>query len=217
VKLIFTGLIEELGAVNRLERGSAWGKITLAAHRVLEGLKIGDSVAINGVCLTATRIGGGEFSADVMAETLKRTNLGDFKPGDPVNLERALTLENRLGGHLVQGHVDGTGRLVRDETLGIARLLTIRAPEELLAFIVAKGSIAIDGISLTVVEVAGDSFQVSLIPHTAAQTTLGHKTAGAVVNLETDILGRYVYKFVTAGVAPASSRLSAEFLAANGF
>lgn len=201
-----------------MERGTHWGKITIAASAVLADTKIGDSIAINGVCLTVTRVDAAQFSADVMAETLTRTNLGAFVPGDKVNLERALRPMDRMGGHIVQGHVDGTGVIIRDETAGIARLISIRASKDLLTFIVEKGSVAVDGISLTVTIVGSDHFQVSLIPHTAVMTTLGYKHTGQTVNLETDILGRYVYRLTAAfRETPAEQRVDGGFLAENGF
>lgn len=218
---MFTGLIEELGTVKALTQASQSGKLTITCHKVLEGAKLGDSIAVNGVCLTAVRIGNGEFDADVMAETLNRSSLGILKPGSQVNLERALTLSSRLGGHLVQGHIDGVGSIGDIRQVGIAHIYRIKSPRELMKYIVPKGSIAIDGISLTVVDIEADSFSVSIIPHTGQATTLGFKKPGERVNLETDILGRYVERLLGLAEPKDMSALGAgmtiDFLRENGF
>lgn len=214
---MFTGIIEELGTVLELKRGSNSSQISIQADRVLDDVKLGDSIAINGVCLTVTGFDRHRFSADMMAETLARTNLGDLSSGHKVNLERASRLGDRMGGHLVQGHVDGIGRLAEEQVVDIARVLRIQAPSEVLKYTVAKGSIAIDGISLTVVAVFPDSFTVSIIPHTAAMTTLGFKKPGATVNLEADIIGRYVERLLKWKQKENGSQLSAGFLAEHGF
>lgn len=214
---MFTGIIEELGTVLELKRGSNSSQISIQADRVLEDVKLGDSIAINGVCLTVTGFDRHRFSADMMAETLARTNLGDLSSGHKVNLERASRLGDRMGGHLVQGHVDGIGRLAEEQVVDIARVLRIQAPSEVLKYTVAKGSIAIDGISLTLVAVFPDSFTVSIIPHTAAMTTLGFKKPGATVNLEADIIGRYVERLLKWKQNENGSPLSTGFLAEHGF
>lgn len=214
---MFTGIIEELGTVLELKRGSNSSQISIQADRVLDDVKLGDSIAINGVCLTVTGFDRHRFSADMMAETLARTNLGDLSSGHKVNLERASRLGDRMGGHLVQGHVDGIGRLAEEQVVDIARVLRIQAPSEVLKYTVAKGSIAIDGISLTVVALFPDSFTVSIIPHTAAMTTLGFKKPGATVNLEADIIGRYVERLLKWKQNENGSQLSAGFLAEHGF
>lgn len=214
---MFTGIIEELGTVLELKRGSNSSQISIQADRVLEDVKLGDSIAINGVCLTVTGFDRHRFSADMMAETLARTNLGDLSSGHKVNLERASRLGDRMGGHLVQGHVDGIGRLAEEQRVDIARVLRIQAPSEVLKYTVAKGSIAIDGISLTLVAVFPDSFTVSIIPHTAAMTTLGFKKPGATVNLEADIIGRYVERLLKWKQNENGSPLSTGFLAEHGF
>ncbi len=183
----------------------------------MEDVKLGDSIAINGVCLTVTWFDREHFEADMMAETLAKTNLNDLGSGQRVNLERAVRLADRMGGHLVQGHVDGVGKIVEQQNIGIARLLRVSATEELLNYLVAKGSVAIDGISLTVVEVLADSFTVSLIPHTASMTTLGFKKPGDTVNLETDIIGRYIEKLLKRSEGTKKSSLTSEFLAEHGF
>lgn len=217
VSVIFTGIIEELGTINRIERGSNSSRINVRAEKVLGDVRIGDSIAINGVCLTVTEFSQEHFTADVMAETLEKTNLRTLQSGQRVNLERAVRLGDRMGGHLVQGHVDGVGTIVEQQKLDIATLFRVKAPEEVMAYVVKKGSIAIDGISLTVVDAAADSFTVSLIPHTAAMTTLGFKKPGDTVNLESDIIGRYVEKLMGSKKDPKESNLSLSFLAENGF
>lgn len=214
---MFTGIVEELGTVLALKQGSNSSQISINAHKVLGDVKLGDSIAINGVCLTVTSFGRDYFSADIMAETLAKTNLRELGNGHRVNLERAARLGDRMGGHLVQGHIDGVGTIVEEQVVDIARVLRFRAPEEILKYTVAKGSIAIDGISLTVVDVYPDSFTVSIIPHTAALTTLGFKKPGATVNLEADIIGRYVERLLKWKGGQSSSRLSSDFLAEHGF
>ncbi len=183
---MFTGLIEELGSL-RARDGS---RFTFAAHAVTVDAKVGDSIAVNGCCLTVVAVGPGTWSADVVDETLSRTSLGRLQPGDPVNLERPLRLNDRLGGHVVQGHVDGVGEVVRP-----APDLVVRSSET--RYLVEKGSVAVDGVSLTVVEVVDDTFRVAVIPHTAAATTLGQVRPGDAVNLEFDILAKYVERLLT--------------------
>src|SRR3954453_8746304 len=180
---MFTGIVEELGSVQQREGG----RFTFAATAVLEDMKIGDSVAVNGCCLTVVEIGEGGWRADAVEDTLQGTNLSDLRPGDPVNLERPVRLADRLGGHLVQGHVDAVGEIVSP-----APELRIKAPPELLRYVVEKGSITIDGFSLTVVEPLPDGFTIAIIPHTAEVTTLGVKGAGDRVNLEVDLVAKYV-------------------------
>lgn len=214
---IFTGIIEELGKVVLLEPGSRSYKIRVQAHKVLEDVKIGDSIAVNGVCLTVITFDSNSFTADVMPETVSKTTIRYLGYGEPVNLERALRLSDRLGGHLVQGHVDAVGKIMQKENLDIAILFRIQAPDSLLKYAVPKGSIAIDGISLTLVDVFADSFTVSLIPHTAMQTILGSKKTGDLVNLESDIIGRYVEKLMSPGQKREKDDLSLNFLAENGF
>jgi len=214
---IFTGIIEELGTINNIEHGTNSSRVNVRASQVLGDVKIGDSIAINGVCLTVTTFDTSHFVADVMAETLAKTNLNELNPGKQVNLERAVRLGDRMGGHLVQGHVDGVGKIIGQEKLDIATIFRIKAPAEVMAYIVKKGSVAIDGISLTVVEVTADSFTVSLIPHTAAMTTLGFKKPGDTVNLETDIIGRYIEKLIMSKQENKKSDLSLGFLAEHGF
>ena len=215
---MFTGIVEELGTIRAVRRGAASAVLSIGAAEVLSDLKIGDSVAVNGVCLTVTSLDDGGFTADVMHETLNRSSLGTLAPGGRVNLERAMPANGRFGGHIVSGHIDGTGKVASVRPDDNALWYTIYAAPELLRCIVEKGSITIDGISLTVAAVDDTSFSVSLIPHTAAVTTLGKKRAGDTVNLETDIIGKYVEKLLRP--APESERqggISLEFLAENGF
>jgi len=206
-----------MGAINRIDQGVNSSRLNIKASNVLEGTKIGDSIAINGVCLTVTSLGSDHFTADVMAETLAKTNLNQLNNGQRVNLERAVRMGDRMGGHMVQGHVDGIGVIAEQKKMDIATLFRIKAPVDVLAYIVQKGSIAIDGISLTVIDVLEDSFTVSLIPHTAAMTTLGFKKPGDTVNLETDIIGRYVEKLLIKAPEKHKSGLSMTYLAENGF
>ena len=215
---MFTGIVEELGSVRRMLPGSRAGEIVIAARTVLEGTRVGDSIAVNGVCLTVTAMGDDEFTADVMPETLRKTGLGQLKVGDPVDLERAMAADGRFGGHIVSGHIDGVGRIREVRPEQNAHVVRIEAPREILALVVEKGSIAIDGISLTVASVDATSFSVSIIPHTASETVLLKKRAGDTVNLENDIVGKYVQKLLSnAAPAPSSPGLTLEYLQANGF
>ena len=193
---IFTGIIEELGVVKSIAINGASGCITIKAKKVLEGTQLGDSIAVNGTCLTVTSINSDGFSADVMAETVRRTSLSQVGKGDLVNLERAMILNGRFGGHIVSGHIDGTGTITKYTKEENAIWVTIKAPDEILDLIVEKGSICIDGISLTVATVSDRDFQVSIIPHTAKDTTLIHKKVGSLVNLENDIVGKYIKKLM---------------------
>jgi len=218
VVAIFTGIVEELGKVREIRRGNQSCQIEIGARRVLADVNLGDSIAVNGVCLTVVSFQDDRFTADVMWETLRKTNLEKLRPGDPVNLERALRMGDRLGGHLVLGHVDGVGRIIEQRRVDIALVTRISCPPELLRHILPKGSVAIDGISLTVVEVLAESFTVSLIPHTAKATTLGFKKIGDQVNLETDIIGKYVEHLLRRHQsAPGRSGMDLEFLQRHGF
>jgi riboflavin synthase len=217
---MFTGIVEELGVIRRVLPGARAGKIVIGAKKVLEDVHIGDSIAVNGVCLTVVAASADEFTADVMPETLRKSGLGTLKAGDAVDLERAMAANGRFGGHIVSGHIDGTGRIVECRPEENAVIVTISAPPEILALIVEKGSIAIDGISLTVASLGPTTFSVSLIPHTAAQTVLLKKRAGDVVNLENDIVGKYVQRLLGAPLGAAAGKpsgLSLEYLQANGF
>ncbi|MGI6679420.1 MAG: riboflavin synthase [Dehalobacterium sp.] len=217
---MFTGLVEELGRVIDLKKGSGSARISLAAQKILEGVHIGDSIAVNGVCLTAVEIGEDYFQADVMMETLRKSSLGDLKLGDRVNLERAVRLGDRLGGHLVSGHIDGVGSIGRQEKVDIALFMEILAPTNVLKYMIPKGSVAVDGISLTIVDVLEDRFTVSLIPHSAKMTTLGYKKTGAKVNLEGDMIGKYVERLMLYNEGDnreSKSIISLEYLAEHGF
>ena len=209
---MFTGIIEEMGTVRRLDRTPISCRLTIAATLVLQGT-IGDSIAVNGVCLTVTDLQKDAFTADVMPETLRRSSLGILRSGSSVNLERAMAANGRFGGHIVSGHIDGTGTIASKVPEGNAQIVTISAAPNLLRYIVEKGSIAIDGISLTVASVTKSSFSVSLIPHTGACTTLLSKRPGDPVNLETDVIGKYVEKLMQ----PTTPPLTASMLQKYGF
>lgn len=189
---MFTGLVEEVGEVRSIQGGQRSMVLTVSARRVLEGVKTGDSIAVNGVCLTVTRWRKGEFETDVMPETMAKTNLGRLKPGSAVNLERALAVGDRMGGHFVQGHVDGVGRIRVRTPMENAVLFEVEIPPNLTRWMVEKGSVAVNGISLTVVSVASRSFTVSIIPHTLSHTQLQYARPGDEVNIECDMIGKYV-------------------------
>ena len=215
---MFTGIIEEIGRVRCVTIAGSSGKIAISASKVLEKTKIGDSIAVNGVCLTVISIEKDGFTADIMAETVRRSNLGRLGPGDQVNLERAMAADGRFGGHIVSGHIDGTGTIAALQKDDNAVWYTVRTEPKLLRYIVEKGSITIDGISLTVAAVEADRFSVSIIPHTAAVTILGQKHCGDLVNLETDIIGKYVEKLLRPKAEPPKvSGISLDFLKENGF
>lgn len=193
---MFTGIIEELGTVKSLNMSGNSGSINIKAHKVLEKTQIGDSIAVNGICLTVTTLQPDGFTADVMAETVRRSSLGSAKAGDKVNLERAMSAEGRFGGHIVSGHIDGTGTIMEYRKEENAVWVTIGTSAEILELIVEKGSICIDGISLTVAAVSDSDFSVSIIPHTGEETTLLKKKPGDKVNLENDVVGKYVQKLL---------------------
>jgi riboflavin synthase len=189
---MFSGIVEEMGTVGKVEPREGLTRLTIAAAKTLEGLKIGDSIAINGTCLTIVARGARDFTVELAPETLRRTNLGDRALDDAVNLERSLAVGDRIGGHFVQGHVDGTGRVASLTPEGEARIIEFEAPPHILRYAVPKGFIAVDGVSLTVVERRATSFTVSFIPYTLAHTIAGKYRVGAPVNLEADVLGKYV-------------------------
>lgn len=189
---MFTGLVEEIGRVNGVTARGPGSRIEISAATVTQGLKLGDSIAVNGACLTAVAIGPHDFAVDCVAETLRRTALGEIQAGAEVNLERAMCLGDRLGGHLVQGHVDGVGEITGCIPEGEGYRLRISVPAELMTFVVEKGSIAIDGVSLTVAERHTDAVTIALIPHTTANTTLGPRRVGTLSNLEVDLVAKYV-------------------------
>ena len=236
---MFTGIVEEVGRVRSLRRGARSCELTVAARTVLSDVRTGDSIAVNGVCLTVTRFTASTFSADIMPETLDRSSLGALSPGDAVNLERALSANGRFGGHIVSGHIDGTGVVQSIRQDDNAVWFDIEAPASIMRLVVEKGSIAIEGVSLTVARADDRSFSVSVIPHTRAATNLAAKRPGDVVNLENDVVGKYVERLLACGGAhpdrapgapgasnarspasradPSRPGLTREFLWENGF
>ena len=217
---MFTGIIEEIGTVDSIQRGSVSAVIHIHCRRIREDLHLGDSIAVNGVCLTASAVEKNGFSADIMHETLTRSSLAALCAGSHVNLERAMAAGGRFGGHIVSGHIDGTGIIQKKTADENAVWYRISCEDKLLKYIVEKGSIAIDGISLTVAELFTDGFSVSIIPHTLSQTILGEKEPGDTVNLENDCIGKYVERlltFETGQNAGTKSRITEEFLRQNGF
>jgi riboflavin synthase len=211
---MFTGIIEELSIVKSLQRAGGAARLAVSAAAVLDGTVLGDSICVNGVCLTVVERGRNEFSADVATETLRVTNLGDLKTGAKVNLERALQLSARIGGHLVSGHVDAVGRIREKREEGNGWRIFIDTPGTINRYIIRKGSIAVDGISLTVADVDRNGFSIAMIPHTAKLTTLGFKNAGDSVNLEADIIGKYVERLLSGRV---EGGVSLDALQKNGF
>jgi riboflavin synthase len=193
---MFTGLVEEIGLIKTVVSQNQSKQLTLYAKKICQDLKIGDSVAVNGVCLTAVSVSDPQFTVEAVEETLYRTNLEKLVPGSLVNLERALRTGDRLGGHFVQGHVDGTGKIMEVQNRQPGLWLVLDLPGELLPFCVEKGSIALDGVSLTIADIHGSRISVAVIPHTAAKTIIGNKKAGDSINIEVDLLGKYVYKLI---------------------
>ena len=212
---MFTGIIEGLGTIAAMRSAAEGKRIALTADFDLEGAKIGDSIAVNGACLTVVILQGRRFEADVSPETLQRTAFSRSLVGDRVNLERALRFSDRLDGHLVSGHIDGMGFLRGRQSQGNAVVVTIEAPRPLIRYIIEKGSVAVDGISLTVNRVESDRFQISIIPHTAKLTTIGFKNIGDPVNIETDLIGKYVERFLS--IRSDGPSIDRDFLARNGF
>jgi riboflavin synthase len=211
---MFTGIIEEMGNVKALRHEAGAARLDVSASLVLGNTALGDSICVNGVCLTVVDMDKSGFSADVAVETLKVTNLGELKSGAKVNLERALQLSSRIGGHLVSGHVDAVGRIREKREEGNGWRIFIDAPASVLRYVIRKGSIAIDGISLTVADVDKTGFSIAMIPHTAKLTTLGFKSAGDSVNLESDIIGKYVERLLAGRV---EGGVSLELLTKTGF
>ena len=206
---MFTGIIEEVGRVTLVR----YGNLVIAASGVLQGMEPGESIAVNGACLTVTELNTNSFSVDIMLETLKRTNLGLLSAGDRVNLERPLALGGRLGGHLVQGHVDDTGRVASVEWDSRVMIIGFEASPEVMRYVVEKGFIAVDGISLTVVDCNSNSFRVSVVDYTQKHTTLGNRQVGDLVNLEVDIIAKYVEQLSRSG----STGITVDFLQEHGF
>ncbi|RDU23898.1 riboflavin synthase [Anaerosacchariphilus polymeriproducens] len=215
---MFTGIIEEMGEVIEIKKGVNSSHLTLKGNIIFEDLKLGDSVAVNGVCLTVTDLKKDTFTADVSGETLKRSSLGRLKIGSKVNLERAMAANGRFGGHIVLGHVDGTGVIAKKDMDGIATWITIHASQEILRYIIHKGSVTVDGISLTVSSVDEKGFSITIIPHTGNETTLLQKKIGDIVNLENDMVGKYIEQFL---MQPAKeekdSNITLDYLIKNGF
>ncbi len=216
---MFTGIVEEVGKIIDVKKGANSSRLIIGAEKIFSDMNVGDSVAVNGVCLTVTDFEKNMFWADVMSETLSRSSLGSLKKGSLVNLERAMAANGRFGGHIVSGHIDGTGVIKSMKKDDIAVWVSISAPKNILKFIVEKGSVALDGISLTVAEIGDDEFKVSVIPHTGGNTSLLLKKAGDIVNIENDIIGKYVERLMSfkTDSAAKSSGISLEFLADNGF
>jgi riboflavin synthase len=219
---MFTGIIEEIGLVANIQRTSESFVLTIEASKLLEDVHLGDSIAVNGVCLTVTTFSNKQFTVDVMPETVKATSLKSVKRGSKVNLERAMAADGRFGGHFVSGHIDGTGTIKSKKHHENAVYYEIEADEELLKYVILKGSIAVDGTSLTVFGVTENSFTLSLIPHTLSETVLGLKGPGEMVNLESDMIGKYVGHFINGLAAGKSNKndpagITAQFLEENGF
>ncbi|ADL12940.1 riboflavin synthase [Acetohalobium arabaticum] len=216
---MFTGIVEEMGEVSSINRGSQSVELEIKADKVLEDVKIGDSIATSGVCLTVTDFGEDYFTVDVMPETMRKSSLAELQIGSKVNLERALRLQDRLGGHLVSGHIDGTGKIKKKQREDNAILVTVSLPSDLKRYLIPKGSITVDGISLTIAELEETEFIVSLIPHTAQETTLGQKSIGDTVNLEVDLIGKYVERMLNFQIESDNnqSNVDLNLLQKNGF
>lgn len=215
---MFTGLIEEIGLIQLVTKSEKSALISIKASVVLKGTKVGDSICTNGVCLTVTELSNSCFTAFVMPETMRRSNLNNLASGNKVNLERALSLQDRLGGHILSGHIDGTGIITKLQNEDDALWITINTQEKLLRYIVQKGSIAVDGVSLTVANIDSETFQVSIIPHTKSATTLLSKKVGDEVNLECDILGKYIEKLLNKTEPKRAKKdIDMKLLVENGF
>lgn len=215
---MFTGIIEETGTLCEMKKGARSAQVRIRCHKVLEGTCVGDSIAVNGICLTVTSMSNDSFTADVMAETMRRSSLSGLSVPGTVNLERAMAADGRFGGHMVSGHIDGIGRITDIRQEENAVWYTVQAEDHLLRYIVEKGSVALDGISLTVAKVTADDFQVSVIPHTRQETALTDKKLGSVINIECDVVGKYVEKFLSGSKPERSeSRIDENFLLEHGF
>ncbi len=215
---MFTGIIEETGEICEIKKETLSARIKIRCRKVLEGTKIGDSIAVNGICLTVTSLAKDGFTADVMAETMRRSSLSELKIPGTVNLERAMAADGRFGGHIVSGHIDGTGIIAAVRQEENAVWYTIAAEQELLRYIVEKGSVALDGISLTVAKVTKEDFQVSVIPHTRQETALTEKRPGSIINIECDVIGKYVEKLLTGPrQGEKKSNITEDFLMEHGF
>jgi riboflavin synthase len=221
VKAVFTGIIEELGVVANIQRSGESFVLTIDAKKILKDVHLGDSISVNGVCLTVTSFSGNQFTVDVMPETVKASSLQSLKRGAKVNLERAMAAGGRFGGHFVSGHIDGTGVIKSKKQIENAVYYEIEAPPEILRYIIERGSVAVDGTSLTVFGVTDESFTLSLIPHTLSESIIGLKESGDIVNLECDMIGKYVGHFLMSSQnnhkSKSPSGISASFLEENGF
>lgn len=213
---MFSGIVEEMGVVRQVDRGPGAAALSILSAKVLEDLSVGDSIAVSGVCLTVVARGHDNFSVEVSPETLRVTNLGGMKAGEAVNLERSLRMMDRVGGHLVTGHVDGVGRIQERRVEGNATLVTVKTPKEILRYTVVKGSIALDGVSMTVNAVSDHSVAVCIIPQTAKSTTLGIKGLGDSVNLESDLIGRYIERFLQHGEKSQDIKVDRGYLERRG-
>ena len=221
---MFTGIVEEVGILRKITANGKSGKVTILSNKISDGTNLGDSIAVNGVCLTVSNLGKNEFTADVMMETIRSTNLGLLNANDKVNLERAISLSSRFGGHIVTGHVDGKGTICKFEKDENAVLVSIRPDKKLLSSMILKGSVAIDGVSLTISYLDDEIFKVSIIPHTKINTILLTKNVGDFVNLESDVIGKYVnnfmannYKELNSNSSNHKSNIDKDFLFKNGF
>jgi riboflavin synthase len=214
---VFSGIVEVLGDVRSMASGDSGARIAIEAGALVEGVKLGDSIAINGACMTVVAFGNSIFEADISPESLRMTNLGDLKAGEKVNLEKALVLGDRLGGHMVTGHIDGMGKIRERKADGDSIWLTVEAPPDVMRYLVFKGSIAVDGISLTVATCDEYSFSIAIIPHTSEHTTLTAKRDGAVVNLEADLIGKYVEKLLLPHAQARAGGVSMDKLKEHGY
>lgn len=215
---MFTGIVEEIGIIQNVKRNNKSSILTIQGKKIFEDIHIGDSISVNGVCLTVTTFSNETFTADVMNETLSRSSLGNLKNGSYVNLERAMSVNGRFGGHIVSGHIDGIGKIIKIEKDDNAIWYTMTVEENLMKYIVEKGSIAIDGISLTIAKVNEKNFSVSIIPHTAQETILSHRLVGDIVNIENDVIGKYVEKLISFEKSKKDeSNITMDFLIKNGF
>lgn len=218
---MFTGIVEEIGHVKAISQDAQSSRLQISAHKVLQGTQIGDSIATNGMCLTVSALDETSFSADVMAQSLRKSSMGQLRIGSPVHLERALSLQTRLGGHLLSGHIDCIGHIAHKWQEGIAQWVRIRMPHSYMKYVIAHGSIAIDGISLTAAQIYDDGFAVSTIPVTQQDTILLQKKIGDSVNIETDMLAKYTERLLlhpaAEDAAPASTGVDMDFLSKNGF
>jgi riboflavin synthase len=215
---MFTGIIEEVGTIEQMKQSGEAIVITIGAKKILDDVRLGDSIAVNGVCLTVTSFTNCSFTVDVMPETVRATSLRTLTRGSKVNLERAMAANGRFGGHFVSGHVDGIGEIIRKEPVANAVYYDIKVPKELRKYMILKGSVAVDGTSLTIFGLTDDTFTISLIPHTRAETVLGEKQVGDIVNIECDVIGKYVEQFISGKKDERqSSGITLEFLEQHGY